>query len=474
MTAHPRYHGARNSRLVWLFLVSLFLPVASVADDLTDLLTGKTDDSASISDRVISAENTEKDDAKIDRRLRSIFSEIDALRGLSVSVNGGVVALRGEVDTTATQDKALQFARQVEGVVEVQNEMTVDRDLQPRLQATWTKIVTLGQELLAGLPLFVLALGVLVGFWLAGRWVAARQTLFRRISPNYFIATLVGQLVQLLFMVLGLVLALVLLDATALLGTILGAAGIIGLAVGFAVRDTVENYIASILLSIRNPFEVNDFVDIGGHAGNVLKLTSRATILLSPDGNHIRIPNSMVFKAVITNFTRNAERRFEFEVGIDTDQDLVAAQALALRVLGAVTGVLEDPKPLVIIESLGESNVVLRCFGWIDQRDVSFPKVRSESIRAVKQAFDHAGIVMPEPIYRVRLFDAAAVTAQAGLARVTPAPGGNAAPLAQASDDEGIVTGDVSVDRTIELKVAAEDEATGGDNLLSPEAAGEL
>ena len=56
---------------------------------------------------------------------------------------------------------------------------------------------------------------------------------------------------------------------------------------GFAVRDTVENYIASVLLSVRNPFAVNDLVDIDGHEGNVVRLTLRATVLLSPEGNHI-------------------------------------------------------------------------------------------------------------------------------------------------------------------------------------------
>ena len=105
-------------------------------------------------------------------------------------------------------------------------------------------------------------------------------------------------------------------------------------------RDTVENYIASILLSLRNPFEVNDLVNIDGNEGNVVRLTTRATILISPDGNHIRIPNSTVFKAVIVNFTRNAERRFQFDVGIDTQQDLLEAQALALQALSSIEGVL--------------------------------------------------------------------------------------------------------------------------------------
>lgn len=275
-------------------------------------------------------------------------------------------------------------------------------------------------------------------------------------------------------MIAGLVMALSLLDATALLGTILGAAGIIGLAVGFAVRDTVENYIASILLSLRNPFEVNDFVDIDGHQGNVIKLTARATILLSPDGNHVRIPNAMVFKAVIVNYTRNRERRFEFDVGVDTDQDLPAAQSLALSTLLAVTGVLQDPKPLVVVQSLGDSNVILRCYAWIDQMQVDFVKVRSEAIRAVKSAFDRAGIVMPEPIYKVRLFDAGALAA-ASADRGAGVHAGHRPEVRVTADAvEPVATGDVSVDRTIEDKVKASGADTTADNLLSADAAREL
>ena len=78
-----------------------------------------------------------------------------------------------------------------------------------------------------------------------------------RFAPNAFIAEIYRQLVRLVFVLTGLVLALDVMNATALLSTILGAAGIIGLALGFAVRDTVENFIASIMLSIRQPFRPN-------------------------------------------------------------------------------------------------------------------------------------------------------------------------------------------------------------------------
>ncbi len=461
MTLYPLH---RFLRRVLVIFACLQVVATARADPLAELLTGGNQSPESATDRVISSASSKADDARISRRLQTIYSEVEQLRGVSASVKGGVVVLQGEVDSGATERKAVQFARQIEGVVEVQNNLTVNRDLGRRLSSTWVKIAGLGEQLLVGLPLFAIALSVFLLFWFIGRWLAARQAVFRRVTPNYFIAKLLGQLAQLVSIIMGLVLALVLLDATALIGTILGAAGIIGLAVGFAVRDTVENYIASILLSIRNPFEVNDTVDIDGHLGNVVKLTSRATILLSPDGNDIRIPNARVFKAVIVNLTRRPERRFEFDVGVDPGQDLAAAQALVLSTFANVTGVLKDPKPLAIVQSLGDSNVVLRCFGWVDQQSASFPKVRSEAIRSVKHAFDQAGIVMPEPVYQVRLSSSGIGALDAPF----PAPRGESTkPVRPAPTPTQTTTGDVSPDRTIEQKVTEEDSG-GGDNLLTP------
>ena len=86
----------------------------------------------------------------------------------------------------------------------------------------------------------------------------------------------------------------------------------VGLAVGFALRDLVENYIASLMLSLRQPFAPNDQVLIEGFEGRVVRLTSRATILMTLDGNHVRIPNAVVFKGTIVNLSHNPERRLRF------------------------------------------------------------------------------------------------------------------------------------------------------------------
>jgi small-conductance mechanosensitive channel len=462
-----------------LVLAALILPALVLADDpVLEALSGDPPTAEAQAARTIETESSQVDDRRIRERLAGIYAEIDALQDIDVEVSSGVVRLSGSVDAQATSARAEQLARQVEGVVDVENGLGLNRALEDRLESTGNQLVELFRSLLAGLPLFGVALAVFLLFWLAGRWIRHRQGLYRRFSPNVFIAELLGQITHLLFIVLGLVLALNLLDATALLGTILGAAGILGLALGFAVRDTVENYIASILLSIRNPFGVNDLVDVDGQTGNVIKLTSRATILLSPEGNHVRIPNATVYKAIIINYTRRPERRFEFDVGVDTEHDLREAQNVATETLRATPGVQDEPPVLVIIQALGDSSVVLRCYGWVDQRRNSFAKVQSEAIRRVKEAFDEAGIVMPEPVYRLK------ITEGVGTAALDPVPDARPSrPSSTASGDTDPTPapsiteespGDVAPDRTLEARIIEEARADDGDNLLSERADREL
>lgn len=230
--------------------------------------------------------------------------------------------------------------------------------------------------------------------------------------------------------------------------------------------------LASLLLSLRNPFEMNDLINIDGHEGTVARMTTRATVLISADGNHIRIPNATVFKAVITNYTRHAERRFSFELGVDTDLDLLDAQSVAMDTLEAMEGVLDEPAPMVVVDAIGDSNVVLTVHGWVNQREYSFVKLRSEAIRAVKQAFDAAGVVMPEPIYKLRLDNAAAAPLAASTATPDAGLEAPAAPRRMPSLRGSMQN--VKADRTIESRVEADARHHNEENLLDPAAPTEI
>ncbi len=451
--------------IVWI----VFMPHPLYADQLTDLLTGETaSKEAPKTDKVIEVNSSVQGDKRIRLRLEKIFSELDDLQHIKVHVSSGIVTLQGEASSSSVEDKALQLSQQVEGVIEVINELVVTHNVKKRLQTTWQKLTKTASELMASLPLFLLAVLAFVLSWVLGGRISRRQNLYRRIAPNSFIANLLGQVTHLLFILLGLIFALSLLDLTALLGTILGAAGIVGLAIGFAVRDTVENYIASILLSLRNPFEANDFVNIDGSEGNVVRLTARATILISPDGNHIRIPNATVFKAIITNFTRNPERRFQFDVGIDAEQDLVAAQTLALETLNTIEGVLSDPKPMVLIEELGDFNVVIRIYFWVNQEKYNALIVRSEVIRQTKAAFDQANIIMPEPIYQIKAMNE---TSKVLANQYSNDPKNKVSPPKKTAEIQKHAVMDNRSDDTIKKKVAEEHAQDDTENLLDKNAA---
>jgi small-conductance mechanosensitive channel len=192
---------------------------------------------------------------------------------------------------------------------------------------------------------------------------------------------------------------------------------------------------------------------MGDHSGKVIRLTSRDTVLMTYDGNHLRIPNSVIITSALTNYSRNPLRRFDFAVGVSTNLDLVEVRRLGLETLGSLSSVLDDPGPNILIEELGDSTVNMRFFGWVDQRENDFAKSKSEAIRLVKVAFDDADIEMPEPIYRVHLQEAGAVAAKE-----------TEEPVTRIDFEE-----DLSVDDTIDKQVAAVRSAEDEDNLLSEE-----
>lgn len=361
------------------------------------------------------------DDAQIATRIRSIFGQIPALRGIQVQVSAGVVTLRGSVPAATDVDRAETIATRVAGVVTVENGLTrdlaVDANLAPALGNFGNDV----KAIIQALPLIGVALGIAGLIGMLGYLIAGRERLWRAVTPNVFLADLVATSIRFVFVLIGIVAALEILGATALLGAVLGGAGVIGIALGFAVRDTIDNYISSLMLSLRQPFRANDHVVIEGNEGRVIRLTSRATILMTLDGNHLRIPNATVFKAVILNFTRNPERRFAFDLGVDADDDPIDGMAVGLRAVNALPFVLDKPQANAIIQDVGDSNIVLRFFGWVDQTHTDFFKGRSLAIQSAKSALEAAGFALPEPIYRLR-FDQGAPLSLAGMQTAAPEP----------------------------------------------------
>lgn len=341
-------------------------------------------------------------DQQILDRITNIYLQLEQFQALQVSVVANVVTLAGNVSNETQAERALNLARRVEGVVTVEDNIERALDLQSNVAPLVSQFRTDVKRWVRALPLVLLTIGVFAVIAFSGHILAKWTTLWRRVIPNPFLTEIVTQVIRVVAIVLGLVIALNLLGATTLMGTILGGAGVVGLAVGFAVRDAMENYISSIMLSLRQPFRANEHVVINDYEGRVVRLTSRATVLMTLDGNHLRIPNATVFKAVILNYSRNPERRFKFELGVDAQDDPLAAMETGLEAFRKLDFVLPVPKPDAVINAVGDSNILITFTGWVNQQNSEFQKARSLAIRAAKIALEENGFTIPEPIYRLR------------------------------------------------------------------------
>ena len=321
---------------------------------------------------------------------------------MTVQVQQGVVTLGGTVESSADTTKAEGIAGRDSGVVTVENKIVRDKSVGSGvagLKKVSDKFAGVASELpLIGVALLAALLIAALGYLMAGL-----GGLWQRVTRNPFLAELIASAIRFIFVLAGILVALDMIGAGTILGAVLGGAGVVGLALGFAMKDTIENYVSSLMLSLRQPFQANDKVRIDAFEGRVVRLTTRATILMTDDGNHLRLPNSTVFKAVIVNYSRNPQRRFDFVLQIDTKADPATARHCGYRALKALDFVLEQHAPAAVVKDVLYPNIAIQFVGWLDQSKTDFGKGRSHAIEAVKRALEEDGLAIPDPITRVQM-----------------------------------------------------------------------
>lgn len=247
------------------------------------------------------------------------------------------------------------------------------------------------------LPTLLLALVILViSYFIAAPLSRLLIKPLNYMTDSTLVHLVVRRSISTLIMLLGIYLFLRLAGLTEFAVAIMSGTGLIGLILGFAFRDIAENFIASLLLSIQRPFKIDDVIEVDGRLGIVKKVTARATTLVDYDGNHIQIPNATVYKNTIKNLTANPKMRTHVEVGIGFDNDIRAAQVLALNIANQQAAVLSEPPAQVLIKNLGASTINLSLFIWVNAEQHSPFKVASQLMRELVEQFTEHGISMPD------------------------------------------------------------------------------
>ena len=173
---------------------------------------------------------------------------------------------------------------------------------------------------------------------------------------------------------------------------LLGAAGI---AFGRALKDSLGNFAAGIMLIVSRPFHTGDYVEVAGSAGSVEKISLFTTTLLTPDNREIAVPNGAIYADTITNWSARDTRRIDLVIGISYEDNLAAAKHVIKSVLATEEQILEDNPPLVGVLELADNSVNLTVRAWTKAGDYFATKLAlTENI---KLAFDEAGITIPYP-----------------------------------------------------------------------------
>jgi len=173
---------------------------------------------------------------------------------------------------------------------------------------------------------------------------------------------------------------------------LLGAAG---LAVGLALKDSLQNFAAGVMMIIFRPFKLGDFIEAGGVTGVVEQISVFSTMMKTGDNREIIIPNGQIYAGAITNFSARDTRRIDLVFGIGYDDDMLKAKTIMEEILAAHDLILAEPAPAVAVAELADSSVNFNVRPWVNSGD--YWGVRSELLEQIKLAFDKQGISIPYP-----------------------------------------------------------------------------
>lgn len=335
-------------------------------------------------------------DIQLEKMLDSILKRYPGAEKSQVVVSMGVATLKGEVRSDEVVTSLGEFVKQVEGVRLVVNELeSLEASESPfarlvgqfRQMYLWLRRWWL--SLVVGLLMITLALWVNSLIRLYG------QSLMTHETPISLSKTLLISIISRIVPLIGFLLAMVLMDWTGPMFSFFGAAGIFGLSLGFAFQQVGDNFISSLLLGMRRPFQVGDYVEIAGYTGFVKSLNSRATNIVTLDSYLVRIPNSMIYKSILLNQSASPVRRETIELKLTSYQAAVAkAQSLLTSAMLRHPAVLSNPAPSVLITDLKPDGIVLSCYYWLASAKVDRWLVASQLRLSFKVALNEGGIPM--------------------------------------------------------------------------------
>jgi small-conductance mechanosensitive channel len=195
---------------------------------------------------------------------------------------------------------------------------------------------------------------------------------------------------------LGIILVVTLLNELGFnLTAIIGAAGIAGVAIGFAAQTSLSNLISGIFLIAEKPFEIGDAVQVGDTLGLVHSIDLMSVKLRTFDNRYVRLPNASLINNQLTNITRFPIRRLDLDIGVAYKEDLKHVMAVLKDIADKNPFCLDEPEPLIVFKGFGGSSIDFMLGVWFEKTDML--KLKNSILLEIKRRFDEEGIEIPFP-----------------------------------------------------------------------------
>lgn len=245
------------------------------------------------------------------------------------------------------------------------------------------------------IPNFTVALVVLLVAFILGSVARflVRRHLQRRNRPN--LGEVLGSLVKWCVVLVGFLLAATIVMPSLKPGDLIAGLGVSSVAIGFAFKDILQNWLAGLLILVRQPFEIGDQIKVADFEGTVHRIETRATLIDTYDGQRVVMPNSDIYTNAVLVKTAHTSRRSDYEIGIGYSDNIDQACDVIREAVTRVEGVMTDPAPEALPWDLAASWVSIRARWWTSSEQTEATHVRAKVIQSVKEALDDAGIDMP-------------------------------------------------------------------------------
>lgn len=245
------------------------------------------------------------------------------------------------------------------------------------------------------LPNMGIAIVVMIGFIFLARGIAKIIRNRAQSQGRDNLGTVLGGFIKWAILIVGGLLAATIVVPSLKPGDLIAGLGVSSVAIGFAFKDILQNWLAGLLILLRQPFEVGDQIVVNGFEGSVERIETRATIIKTYTGERVVIPNSDIYTNAVQVKTAHNTIRSQYDIGVGYGDSIEEAQEVILKAIEKVDGVDKDKGVEVLPWDLSASWVTMRARWWTKSTRADVVKTKAKIIHKVKLALDEAKIDMP-------------------------------------------------------------------------------